>query len=95
MIAVLAAVEEAKDKKDEELAHCRLIDEWDNSAQIWFDLICEWLRPGSHLTFDASAMCVGTIGRRFHLFRIILIECIPPPGIVYFKRHFWEFCVGS
>ena len=31
MIAVLAAVfEEAKDKIDEELAHCRLIDEWDN-----------------------------------------------------------------
>ncbi len=43
MIAVLAAVfEEAKDKIDEELAHhCHLIDEWDNSAQIRFDLICE------------------------------------------------------
>ena len=34
MIAVLAVFEEAKDKIDEELAHCRLIDEWDNSAQI-------------------------------------------------------------
>ena len=48
MIAVLAAVfEGAKDKKkdEEDLAHhCRLIDEWDNWAQIRFDLICEWLR---------------------------------------------------
>ena len=26
--------------------------------------------------------------------RVNLIKLIPPPGIVYCKRHFWEFCVG-